>query len=285
MAVADPVVAPQVEFPIGECTQCGLARTLTLPVESERATWYARHYGAFHAEAALHRGRLRRAWQRITNMHPYDILSRMPRGGTVLEIGCGDGSLLAPLAKRASCALGVEPDASSAEQARARGLDVEAVAIEAFDPGSKRFDHILFAFVLEHLADPITVLRRARAWLAPQGRVHVFCPDYASPFRHELGRHWQLWHVPYQRVFFTADTLRAVLAAAELQLAALTHYTRGGVHALGEARAAGSRGLVPTSGRWHELRNRVRGLAAARRGKGDCLAAVAIAAQDHQVVS
>lgn len=280
IAVADPVVDPDTTFPIGECLECGLARTLLLPPETELPRWYARHYGAFRTEAERHRGALRSAWQRLANMHPFDILAHVPRGGRLLEIGCGDGALLGPLARRAERALGVEPDAASAAQARARGLDVRALPIEAFDAGDERFDHVLFGFVLEHLADPVATLRRARRWLASSGRVHVFCPDYDSPFRTELGPHWQLWHVPYQRVFFTARTLGAVCAAAGLRLATVRHYTRGGVHALGEARAAGSRGLVPASGRMHELVNRTRGLVAALRGRGDCLAAVAVAAQD-----
>ncbi len=284
-AVADPLVAADLEFPIGECTSCGLARTLAEPDAAERGAWYARHYGAFHAEADRHRHPLRRLWQRLCGMHPFDILSRMPRGGRVLEIGCGDGSVLAELARGAIRALGVEPDAGSAQRARARGLDVVAGPIETFSPGAERFDHVLFAFVLEQLASPVATLTRATSWLAPHGRLHVFCPDYDSPFRRELGRHWQLWHVPYHRTFFNAQTLAQTFQAAGLRPRRIRHYSRGGVHALGESRAAGHQGLVPHTGRVHELKNRMRGLLASLRGQGDCLAAVATAAQDGQPVA
>ena len=283
IAVADPFVAADVEFPIGECASCGLARTLAGPNEAERKTWYARHYGAFLAEAHRRQGRLRRLWQKITNMHPYDILSRMPSSGRLLEVGCGDGILLQSMARRAQRAVGVEPDPGSAARARSRGLCVVSGNIEDFDAGTEKFDHVLFGFVLEHLADPVGTLLRARSWLAPGGRVHVFCPDYESPFKEELGKHWQLWHVPYQRVFFSARTLAATLAKAGLRTLSMKHYTRGGVLALGESLAAGSRGIVPRTGRLHELKNRLRGIAASRAGKGDCLAATATAAQDPGV--
>lgn len=278
MTVGDPFCADPRRFQVAECLRCGLARTLDGPEGPERARWYADHYGAHQAEALRHRGLLRRAWQRLTGMHPYDILARMPGGESLLEVGCGAGDVLEPLSARYRRVLGLEPDPGSARRATARGLRVVAGDVDTFDPGAERFSDLLFAFVLEHLADPVAALTRVRGWLRPGGRLHVFCPDYASPHRAELGEHWALWHVPYQRWFFCRKSLAEVLQRAGFACERVRSYSRGGVQAMGEelrrraAAASAERGFLPASGRLHELAIRCRGIRDAWRNRGDCLA-------------
>ncbi len=108
---------------------------------------------------------------------------------TVLDVGCGIG-LNGAVAKRAGARVtGIETDERAAAAARER-LD-EVLAVDITDDAAvraalglpaagRRFDLILFADVLEHVADPIAVLRRLLGYLAEDGHVVVSLPNVAA---------------------------------------------------------------------------------------------------------
>jgi len=106
-------------------------------------------------------------------------------GGTkrVLDVGCATGYLARALTERGCTVSGLESDAESAEEARPHLErlvigDVETMDLaEAF--GDDRFDVIVFGDVLEHLRDPLAVLRKARALLADRGSVVASIPNIA----------------------------------------------------------------------------------------------------------
>ena len=106
-------------------------------------------------------------------------------GGTkrVLDVGCATGYLAEALVERGCTVAGVEFDAGAAEEARPHLErlvvgDLETMDLaEAF--GDDRFDVIVFGDVLEHLRDPLPVLRRAKALLADRGSVVASIPNIA----------------------------------------------------------------------------------------------------------
>ena len=106
-------------------------------------------------------------------------------GGTkrVLDVGCATGYLARALVERGCTVSGVECDEEAAEEARPfleRLVvgDLETMDLaEAF--GDDRFDVIVFGDVLEHLRNPLPVLRRAKALLADGGSVVASIPNIA----------------------------------------------------------------------------------------------------------
>lgn len=110
------------------------------------------------------------------------IVARMiPAGSKVIDVGCGDGALAKTLSQACQAEIvGVEPDAARAERARNRGLQVIA---DYFGPEVVRaigpVDIVLFADVLEHLANPQSMLRVCRDALRPRGCVIVSIPNVA----------------------------------------------------------------------------------------------------------
>ena len=61
-------------------------------------------------------------------------------------------------------------------------VTVEHALFEDFKP-RQLFDHIVLGHVLEHVDDPIAILRRAREWLSPQGRIMAAVPNARSLHR------------------------------------------------------------------------------------------------------
>jgi SAM-dependent methyltransferase len=104
-------------------------------------------------------------------------------GKRVLDIGCSTGLLAEALGERGNHVWGVDIDPDVADSARPRleklviGDMATLDLVEEFGTGS--FDILVFADVLEHLTDPVEVLRNARRVLAQDGYVVVSIPNVA----------------------------------------------------------------------------------------------------------
>jgi hypothetical protein len=62
--------------------------------------------------------------------------------------------------------------------------------------------------VIEHVPNPIDVLRKLKPLLARGGVVVGQTPNIASWDARLFGRYWTQWHVPRHLVLFTPETLR-----------------------------------------------------------------------------
>jgi cyclopropane-fatty-acyl-phospholipid synthase len=105
-------------------------------------------------------------------------------GQTILELGCGWGSLSLFMAQRFPNSKVVAVSNSHSQrmhvqgEAAARGLTNLAVItadMNGFDPG-RSFDRIVSVEMFEHMMNWRELLRRVRSWLAPRGRffMHIF---------------------------------------------------------------------------------------------------------------
>jgi SAM-dependent methyltransferase len=109
-----------------------------------------------------------------------------PAGARVLDVGTGVGAMAAQLARLCPgiCLTGV--DISAAQIARAREIHPVATYVQSsgaalpFAAGS--FDRVHMSWVLEHVPDPLAVLREIRRVLAPDGVAHLSEVDHQSLF-------------------------------------------------------------------------------------------------------
>jgi 2-polyprenyl-3-methyl-5-hydroxy-6-metoxy-1,4-benzoquinol methylase len=101
----------------------------------------------------------------------------------VLDVGCATGYLAEALGGNGNVVSGVEYDRAAAEKARPH-LDRLVIGdLEALDLvkefGEATFDAVVFGDVLEHLRDPLPVLRQARPLLKAGGSVVISVPNIA----------------------------------------------------------------------------------------------------------
>ena len=108
-----------------------------------------------------------------------DVLALVPASArTVLDVGCGEGVFGASLEARGTRVTGIELDERAAEVAARRLSRVLSLpAEEAVGSLDSRPEVVVLADVLEHLADPATVLRALRAALAPGGLLVFSVPN------------------------------------------------------------------------------------------------------------
>lgn len=107
-------------------------------------------------------------------------------GGPVLELGCGTGRVLLPVAREGIDCTGIDDSGRMLDALRAKAPGVAPSLVQArmqdFDLGDARFALIYSAFrVFQHLytvKDQLACLARVRAHLAPGGR---FAFDVFNP--------------------------------------------------------------------------------------------------------
>lgn len=99
-------------------------------------------------------------------------------GLDVLDVGCGFATTAERIRRKGNRVWGIESSSEAAAVARKR-IDhvIEADLQGAAAIGDQRFDAIIFADVLEHLAWPIGVLARYAKLLKPGGSVIVSLPN------------------------------------------------------------------------------------------------------------
>lgn len=180
------------------CSSCGAAYVWPQP------TRLAQQEVAERAAAQrLPRERRPEVIDRI-GVHNAEILGYLAaRGcaGTLLDIGCGRGILLAHARARGWEVTGVEPARCIAEEGmRERGLDIRAGTLEDAGLPAASFDAVIFSHSLEHLIDPAGTMRIAAGLMKPGGWIYIETPAWGSLSRRLLGRRW--WNVDLDNHLF-----------------------------------------------------------------------------------
>jgi 2-polyprenyl-3-methyl-5-hydroxy-6-metoxy-1,4-benzoquinol methylase len=121
-------------------------------------------------------------------MHPFMIRSFVPffATGNVLELGSFKGDFtrrLLPYFGDVTC---VEASDAALAEARRRLPAAVKFVNSTFEAAAlpQRYDHIVMTHVLEHLDDPVGVLKRVNCeWLGERGRLFLVCPNGNAPSR------------------------------------------------------------------------------------------------------
>jgi 2-polyprenyl-3-methyl-5-hydroxy-6-metoxy-1,4-benzoquinol methylase len=142
----------------------------------------------------------------------------------VLELGCTAGHFTRALVKQSSVVVGVEIDPAAAE--RAMEIAEQVLVADLDDPDAltglaeRQFDVVVAGDTLEHLRDPLPVLRVCRRLLKPEGFLVVSVPNVAHA---DLRLTLLSGNFPYRESglldtthlrFFTRRTLHDLLSAA-----------------------------------------------------------------------
>ncbi len=142
-------------------------------------------------------------------------------GARLLDLGCGNGNFLRVARALGFEAEGIEIDDASGALAREAGFAVHSGPLSSADFEPARFEHITLNHVIEHLHQPMRVLRRLLGWLRPGGRLWLQTPNLAARGAARYGVHWRGYESPRHLVLFDAESLCACLAAAGFERAGL----------------------------------------------------------------
>jgi SAM-dependent methyltransferase len=138
-------------------------------------------------------------------------IARRP-AGRLLDIGAGTGILVEHALKMGYDAVGVEPSRWLCEQARHRGLPVHLGTFPSTELGGP-FEVITLIDVIEHVPDPIGLLRDMRAHMGDGSIGIIVTPDVKSLAARLLGQRW--WHYRIAHIgYFDRSTLTRAIRSA-----------------------------------------------------------------------
>lgn len=112
-------------------------------------------------------------------------------GESALEIGCGAGDWTRLICQKYKRVDIVEPSASLiknvlhiCQKNKCQSVTGHHCTIESFrPPEGQKWQHIYMTFLLEHLEDPVGVLRRVTKLLRKNGRLYIAVPNANSVHR------------------------------------------------------------------------------------------------------
>jgi SAM-dependent methyltransferase len=151
------------------------------------------------------------------------VLRHVPPGGRALDVGAAAGYFVRVAQNHGFDAVGVELSAEIAQHGRDRwGLDIHVGTLDSAPFESQSFDLITMWDVVEHIPDPVALLRKARQLVKPSGALVVETQNIDSRFARLLGRRWQHYKHAEHLYHFNPDTIDALLARAGFRIDHLT---------------------------------------------------------------
>lgn len=114
----------------------------------------------------------------------FRVFSRHLVAGSCLELGPAEGLMTARLHQAFDdlTVVDASPQFCASLQLRFPGVTVVESLFEQYQPG-RAFDNVVLGHVLEHVIEPVSILRAIRAWMAPQGRLLAAVPNAHSVHR------------------------------------------------------------------------------------------------------
>jgi 2-polyprenyl-3-methyl-5-hydroxy-6-metoxy-1,4-benzoquinol methylase len=171
------------------CRRCGLIFVNPRPTPMAMNLFYQRHYRKFYesverpTDEYVNAGPFRARAEYVVNaLHEF---TSNYTDAKLLDIGCAEGTLLKHLGKAFPkfTLYGMEPDPNFADYARAQAAAVEVFSCDFhsfFGENNQKFDVVTLTHVLEHILDPICVLRCIRDILRKDGYLYVEVPNVAD---------------------------------------------------------------------------------------------------------
>lgn len=154
-----------------------------------------------------------------------NYLGEIPSTGSVLDIGCGQGWLLKQFETLSWKTKGIEISDTAAFHARNQlGLDIEVGSNATKRLESGQFDVITHWHVLEHLADPITMLSEIHRLLSDNGKVLLGVPNFGSVEARFGKSAWFHLDVPRHIFHFNGNNLKELLKSQNLKIVGRQYY-------------------------------------------------------------
>ena len=194
------------------CERCGIVFAHPLPTPAELDAYYSGDGAGWEDRLEEDDGsqstliaRKHATYERQLTLLGDHLDGAAGRGRRVLDVGCGLGAWLDVLNAHGWETEGIEPGSAQRAVAARRHRILDAI------PAEPAYDLVVLNQVLEHLRDPVGMLRELRACVRPGGRLFASSPDLGR-----LHEHGKLSYVTsgVHIMSFTASGLASVLGLA-----------------------------------------------------------------------
>lgn len=209
-----------------KCASCGSLLIHPVPFRQLSLIYPGNYYSFTGGKASL----VEKVKQALDRRSLGRLLEKIPgKSMDVLDVGGGTGwmlDLLKSADPRVSFTQVVDMDPKAGKRAKAKGHAYYQGPIESFKTGRK-FHLVLLFNLIEHVKDPVGVLKKIERLLAPGGLLLVKTPNIDSLDARLFRRlNWGGYHCPRHWVLFNEAGFRKAAGKTRLKISSLA-YTQG----------------------------------------------------------
>ncbi|MBW6415016.1 class I SAM-dependent methyltransferase [Methylacidiphilum fumariolicum] len=111
--------------------------------------------------------------------------------GKILDVGCGNGQFLYFMKELQWEVEGIEPDPLAARKVIENGIKVIQSTIEEVDLSKDTYDAITLSHVIEHLRDPVSIIKKLVSALKPGGKLISISPNPTGTLAKRFLKSWR----------------------------------------------------------------------------------------------
>lgn len=164
----------------------------------------------------LHSWAKRKA-QRMALSFGLEILASLSVG-RFMDVGCGSGTVVALARQMGWDAEGLEFDSEAVTVARQAGLTILEGGYELLFERPESFDVLLCSHVIEHVHDPLDMLKAMHAALRPGGILLLSTPNAQSDVHRRFGPYWRGLEAPRHLMLFNEFALINLMKEAGFEV-------------------------------------------------------------------
>ena len=206
------------------CERCDAYFLHPRPERSELGRIYPPNYHAYEFSEDEY-GIAYEFRRRLEKRRLLDWCRDVPSGGSIVDIGAGDGfhlRILRDFGDPTWRLEAVEPDERAAEAISDPRIQVHRGFLDEVGLPPDSYDFAMMIMVVEHVDDPAGILRSVHRILRPGGRVGIVTDNIRSvDARLGRRRHWGGYHFPRHFNLFSPRSLRSLAAEAGLEVVEL----------------------------------------------------------------
>jgi 2-polyprenyl-3-methyl-5-hydroxy-6-metoxy-1,4-benzoquinol methylase len=143
------------------------------------------------------------------NIHIIKYLRRQ-KPGKILDLGCGMGWFMSVLSKKWN-KVGVDCSKFALKNASNFCYTILSDVLSYTKKCNEKYDYILMSHVIEHLDNPVLVIKNLKKLLKKNGQLILETPDFDSPAARLFNNRFRLLIDPTHISLFTLDSLSRLL--------------------------------------------------------------------------
>jgi 2-polyprenyl-3-methyl-5-hydroxy-6-metoxy-1,4-benzoquinol methylase len=157
--------------------------------------------------------------------------------GRLLDVGCGNGQVLSWMAALGWQSEGIDTDPVAVGVANAKGLTVHQGTLQSQQFATGSFDGVVMNHVIEHVHDPLSLMKECHRILKPGGRLIVVTPNIRSWGHRIYKRDWRGLEPPRHLQIFARPSLATLCGLAGFQSCDCRTITRAASYILRASRS------------------------------------------------
>ena len=203
---------PLLPIVVGYCRHCSHVELMARPTSEQLDLIYLGEY-----TNVIAKGVIPSADQTILDCKAFFDFAdggKLPGDGRILEIGCFDGSFLSLFEGRVL--IGCEPNPIGKIAIERYGVQLLPGYFSAADFDQSSLDLVIMRHLLEHLTEPLEVLKACRQIIRPGGKLLIETPYIEHTLAHHVVGNFYHQHLHY----FSRESLPLILRRAGFEITA-----------------------------------------------------------------